>query len=74
MSAGKTAFSRITVWELSVVRKAKVQRSLGKRSNQIFSETTNFMKMVVKLEKQLSSYGTSPYIPTFTTYTEYTGL
>ena len=74
MSAGKTAFYRITVWELSVVRKAKVQRSLGKRSNQIFSETTNFMKMVVKLEKQLSSYGTSPSIPTFTTYTEYTGL
>lgn len=43
--------SSITVWELSVVRKAKAQRSLGKRSNQIFSETTNFMKMVVKLEK-----------------------
>lgn len=48
------------------MRKARAQRSLGKRSNQIFSETTNFMKMVVKLEKQLSSYGTSPYIPTFT--------
>ena len=54
MSAGKTArvFYSITVWELSVVRKAKAQRSLGKRSKQIFSETTNFMKMVVKLEKQ----------------------
>ena len=75
MSAGKTArdFYSITVWELSVVRKAKAQGSLGKRSNQIFSETT-FMKMAVKLEKQLSSYGTSPHIPTFTTYTEYTGL
>lgn len=68
MSAGKTArvFYSVTVWELSVVRKARAQRSLGKRSNQIFSETTDFMKMVVKLEKQLSSYGTSPYIPTFT--------
>lgn len=31
------------------------------------------MKMAVKLEKQLSSYGTSPYIPNFHN-SEYTGL